>query len=82
MEDRLFVPRDCYNSYFFPVESKSVSVIDKLRFHGKTFTQYLDGGSACHINLDEHLTKAQYDGFITCVCLMGEGKNPEELTEA
>lgn len=24
------------------------------------FTRYLDGGSACHINLDEHLTKQQY----------------------
>lgn len=57
---KLFVPRDCYNSYFFPVESPSISVLDKLRFHGKAFTRYLDGGSACHINLDEHLTKAQY----------------------
>lgn len=57
---KLYVPRDCYNSYFFPVESPSISVVDKLRFHGKAFTQYLDGGSACHINLDEHLTKAQY----------------------
>lgn len=57
---KLFVPRDCYNSYFFPVEDARISVVDKLRFHGKAFTRYLDGGSACHINLDEHLTKAQY----------------------
>lgn len=58
--DRLFVPRDCYNSYFFKVEDPSVNVLDKLKLHGKAFTRYLDGGSACHINLDEHLTKAQY----------------------
>lgn len=57
---KLYVPRDCYNSYFFLVEDPTVNVLDKLRFHGKAFTRYLDGGSACHINLDEHLTKEQY----------------------
>lgn len=57
---KLYVPRDCYNRYFFVVEDPTVNVLDKLRFHGKAFTRYLDGGSACHINLDEHLTKEQY----------------------
>lgn len=57
---KLYVPRDCYNSYFFVVEDPTVNVLDKLCFHGKAFTRYLDGGSACHINLDEHLTKEQY----------------------
>ena len=57
---KLYVPRDCYNSYFFVVEDPTLNVLDKLRFHGKAFTRYLDGGSACHINLDEHLTKEQY----------------------
>ena len=57
---KLYVPRDCYNSYFFVVEDPTVNVLDKLRFHGKAFTRYLDGGSACHINLDEYLTKEQY----------------------
>ena len=59
-ESKLYVPRDCYNNYFFVVEDPTVNVLDKLRFHGKAFTRYLDGGSACHINLDEHLTKEQY----------------------
>ena len=58
-ESKLYVPRDCYNSYFFVVEDPTVNVLDKLRFHGKAFTRYLDGGSACHINLDEHLSKEQ-----------------------
>ena len=34
--------------------------MDKLKLHGKDYTRYLDGGSACHINLSEHLTKEQY----------------------
>ncbi len=59
-DSKLFVPRDCYNSYFFRVEDPAVNVLDKLKLHGSDFTRYLDGGSACHINLDEHLTKAQY----------------------
>lgn len=58
--DKLFVLRDCYNSYFFRVEDPKVNVLDKLKLHGRAFTKYLDGGSACHINLDEHLTKEQY----------------------
>ena len=59
-QKKLFVPRDCYNSYFFPVEDPKINVLDKLKFHGRNFTRYLDGGSACHINLDEHLKKDQY----------------------
>ena len=58
-ESKLYVPRDCYNSYFFVVEDPTVNILDRLRFHGKAFTRYLDGGSACHINLDEHLSKEQ-----------------------
>lgn len=58
--DRLYVPRDCYNSYFFVVEDSRMNVLDKLKAHGSAFTRYLDGGSACHINLSEHLTKEQY----------------------
>ena len=54
------VPRDCYNSYFYLVEDTTLTPFDKLKLHGKAYTQYLDGGSACHINLEEHLTKAQY----------------------
>lgn len=59
-KDGLFVPRDCYNSYFYLVEDATTSIIDKFIMHGQEFTQYLDGGSALHANLDEHLTKEQY----------------------
>ena len=55
-----YVPRDCYNSYFFKVEDQELSVLDKMILHGQQVVQYLDGGSACHLNLEEHLDKAQY----------------------
>ena len=58
--DGLSVPRACYNSYFYLVEDPGTSVLDKFILHGKQFTQYLDGGSALHCNLDEHLSKEQY----------------------
>lgn len=59
-EDGYFVPRDVYNSYFYRVEDEQLSILDKLNLHGEKMTKYLDGGSALHINLDEHLTKNQY----------------------
>ena len=48
-----------YSSYFFNPEDESLSVLEKMRLHGKDYVQYLDGGSACHINLAEHLSKEQ-----------------------
>lgn len=52
--------RTLYSSYFYAPEDKDVSVLDKFRLHGKDFVQYLDGGSALHENLNEHLSKEQY----------------------
>jgi len=59
-EDGYFVPRDVYNSYFYVVEDTDTMPLDKFILHGKRFTKYLDGGSALHLNLKEHLTKDQY----------------------
>ena len=59
-EDGYFVPRDCYNSYFYIVEDEKTNVVDKFILHGEKLTKYLDGGSALHANLNEHLTKEQY----------------------
>jgi ribonucleoside-triphosphate reductase len=59
-EDGYFVPRDCYNSYFYIVEDEGTNVVDKFILHGEKLTKYLDGGSALHANLSEHLTKEQY----------------------
>ena len=59
-EDGYFVPRDCYNSYFYVVEDDSLSVIDKFKLHGRPYIEHLTGGSALHMNLEEHLSKQQY----------------------
>lgn len=59
-EDGYVVPRDCYNSYFYRVEDDDINVVDKFILHGNRLTKYLDGGSAYHCNLSEHLTKDQY----------------------
>ncbi|MBQ6068472.1 MAG: anaerobic ribonucleoside-triphosphate reductase [Bacteroidales bacterium] len=59
-EDGYFVPRDCYNSYFYVVEDSSLSILDKFKLHGAPYIQHLTGGSALHLNLDEHLSKEQY----------------------
>ena len=31
-----------------------------MYLHGRSTYQYTDGGSACHINLEDHLSKNQY----------------------
>ena len=52
--------RNLYSSYFYNPEDDSLSVLDRIKLHGKDFVQYLDGGSACHNNISEHLSKEQY----------------------
>ena len=68
-EDGLKVPRACYNSYFFPVEDDSYNIIDKLRLHGKENTQWLDGGSACHLNMEQLMSKEQ---AYELICIAGK----------
>ena len=52
--------RNLYNSYFFLQNDTNISVLDKMYLHGNSTYQYTDGGSACHVNLEEHLSKEQY----------------------
>ena len=53
--DGYMVNRDCYNSYFYLVEDERSNLLDKFVLHGKTLLEYLDGGSALHLNLEEKL---------------------------
>ena len=57
--------RNLYSSYFYNPEDTNLSVIDKMKLHGKEFVQYLDGGSALHANLNEHLSKEQYRALMS-----------------
>ena len=59
-EDGYYVPRDCYNSYFYIVEDTNTHILEKFRLHGRKYIEHLTGGSALHMNLDEHLSKEQY----------------------
>lgn len=59
-ESGYMVKRNCYNSYLYPVENDQINVIDKFMLHGKTCCQYLDGGSAVHLNTDGYLTSQGY----------------------
>lgn len=60
-EDGYWVPKDenLYNSYFYDAHDDT-SVLDKFILHGRQTYQYTDGGSAAHINLEDHLSKEQY----------------------
>lgn len=70
-EDGYWVPRDCYNSYFYVVEDSSLNIIDKFRLHGRKYVEYLTGGSALHVNLDEHLSKDQYKKLLNVAATEG-----------
>lgn len=70
-KDGYFVPRELYNSYFYIVEDENTNLIDKFKLHGKESVQFLDGGSALHANLDEHLTKEQYRQLLKVACTLG-----------
>lgn len=60
-KENYWVPKDrnLYNSYFYNAHDNT-SVLDKFILHGRQTYQYTDGGSAAHINLEEHLSKEQY----------------------
>lgn len=62
-EDGYQVPTDTnlYASYIFKPNDSRLSVLDRIRLHGMDYIgEYLDGGAACHLNLENHLDKEQY----------------------
>ena len=70
-EDGYQVNRGCYNSYFYIVEDDSLNVLDKFRLHGRHYVQHLTGGSALHMNLEEHLSKSQYRQLLRVAAMEG-----------
>ncbi len=69
--DGFHVPRECYNSYFYIVEDESLNIIDKIRLHGIKYIRHLTGGSALHLNLEEHLSRVQYKQLIRIAATEG-----------
>ena len=73
-EDGYWVPEDTnlYASYIFKPNDTKMSVLEKIRLHGRNYIgDFLDGGSACHINLDHHLSKEQYKKLLTYAAEQG-----------
>ncbi|MEA5006776.1 MAG: anaerobic ribonucleoside-triphosphate reductase [Rikenellaceae bacterium] len=65
------VSRECYNSYFYIVEDETINILDKIRMHGKKYIEHLTGGSALHLNLEEHLTPNQYRHLLKVAAVEG-----------
>lgn len=70
-KDGLKTFRECYNSYFYIVEDESVNIIDKFFMHGHDYIQYLDGGSALHMNLEEYPTKEAFKKLLNVAATAG-----------
>ena len=70
-EAGLKVERDCYNSYFYAVEDETMNTLDKIMLHGKDMIQFLDGGSALHLNLEEAPNKEGFSKLINAAALAG-----------
>ena len=73
-KDGYWTPEDTnlYASYIFKPNDQELTVLDKIKLHSKEFaSNSLDGGSACHINLSEHLSKTQYETILTYAAKVG-----------
>ena len=62
--------RDCYNSYFYVVESDT-NILDKFILHGNELIKYLDGGSALHLNLEQYTTQEGFEKLINVAAQTG-----------
>lgn len=70
-EDGYKVSRECYNSYFYTVEDETINMLDKFILHGNEIIQYLDGGSALHLNLEEYTTQEGFEKLINIAAKTG-----------
>ena len=72
-EDGYWVPEDTnlYASYIYK-PNEDLSILEKIRLHGRNYIgDYLDGGSAAHLNLDHHLDKEQYTKLLNYAAEQG-----------
>lgn len=72
--DGYWVPTDTnlYASYIFKPNDTHISILDKIILHSSEFAaDELDGGSACHLNLSEHLSQKQYKYLLKFMAKVG-----------
>ncbi|QOR59375.1 putative anaerobic ribonucleoside triphosphate reductase [uncultured phage cr116_1] len=61
-----------YASYIFKPNDTNISILDKFILHGSEYIgDFLDGGAACHINLENHLSVEQYNKLIKFAAEVG-----------
>ncbi len=65
------VERDCFNSYFYPSEDTSLNILDRFNLYDKEMTEFLDGGSALHLNLEDLLDEDRWFGLFQCAASVG-----------
>lgn len=70
-ESGLYVPRDCYNSYFYIVEDDTIDIFDKANLYSSDILESLDGGSAYHMNLQEIPDKEQWKLIVDYLSKVG-----------
>ena len=72
--DGYWIPTDTnlYASYIFKPNDTHISILDKIILHSSEFAaDELDGGSACHLNLSEHLNQKQYEYLLKFMAKVG-----------
>lgn len=72
--DGYWIPTDTnlYASYIFKPNDTHISILDKIILHSSEFAAgELDGGSACHLNLSEHLSQKQYEYLLKFMAKVG-----------
>lgn len=64
-EDGYWVPQDVnlYNSYIYDAHDDT-SILDKITMQGGTIAKSIDGGQASHLNLQDNLSKEQYEKLL------------------
>ena len=70
-KDDYIIPRDCYNSYLYRVEDEELTILDKFTLHGSETTSKLDGGSACHLNLEDTPSKETCNKLLDIAVITG-----------
>lgn len=64
-EEGYWVPEDInlYNSYIYDAHDDT-SILDKITMQGGTIAKSIDGGQASHLNLQDNLSKEQYEKLL------------------
>lgn len=70
--DGYWVPEDenLYNSYIYDAHDNT-SILDKIAMQGGQIAKSIDGGQASHLNLEDNLSKEQYEKLLEYAVQVG-----------